>query len=383
MNHYFDIKPPEEKSKPEEENKKEEKFTQKVGERKRIKNKIILFFLLFFVFVFGVCSFYFLKSEIKKPLNPADRTSKVIEIKQGEGAKEIAKKLEKNGIIKNKYYFLLYILKTNTRSQLKAGKYEFSPSMSIPVIVQKLISGDTYKEEVKITIPEGFRIDQIEERFKNSLKREKISITNFKIKDFKERYSFLADAPEDFNLEGYLFPDSYIFENKQEMSDEEVTKKAVLKMLDNFDKKLDKNLREEIKKQNKTIFEIIILASIVEKEVNKKEDREMVAGIFWKRLKEGKPLESCATIAYILKKDKWRYSYEETRIESPYNTYLNKGLPRGPISNPGLEAIKAVIFPRESEYNYFLTDPKTGKTIFAKTIEEHLQNQQKYFSVQP
>lgn len=378
MGQYFDIKSPR------KETKEEEKFlSPKKTEKKRAKNKIFFFAsFLFLLFLFLIIAFYFLKSEIKKPFKATDRTQKIIEIKKGESAKEIAEKLEQEGIIKNKYYFLLYVLKTNTKGQLKAGKYELSPSMSIPVIVQKLVSGDTYKEEAKVTIPEGFRIDQIEERLKKTLKREKISISNFKIKDFKQRYSFLADAPDDASLEGYLFPDSYIFENKEEMRDEVVAEEAVLKMLDNFDKKLDKNLREEIKRQKKSIYEIVIMASIIEKEVNTKEDREIVSGIFWKRLEEEKPLESCATIAYILKKDKWRYSFEDTRIESPYNTYLNKGLPKGPISNPGLESIKAAIFPKDSEYNYFLTDPKTGKTIFAKTMEEHLQNQQKYFSSQ-
>jgi len=121
------------------------------------------------------------------------------------------------------------------------------------------------------------------------------------------------------------------------------------------------------------------MASLLEKEVNTKEDREIVSGIFWRRIKEGRPLQSCATIAYILGIDKWRYSFEDTRIKSPYNTYLHKGLPPGPISNPGVESIRSAIFPRKSDYNYFLTDPETGNTIFAETIEEHNQNKIKYF----
>lgn len=380
MNHYFDIKPPER----EEKEREEKKVLSKRKDRRKNKRKFLFLFLIFFLlFIFGAVSYYFLKIGIKKPLNPNDKTLKIIEIKEGESAKEIAQKLEKKGIIKNKYFFLLYVLKTNTKSQLKAGEYEFSPSMSIPFIVQKLVSGDVIKEEAKVTIPEGFRLLQIEEKLKKELKRENLSISNFKVKDFKQRYSFLEDAPDEASLEGYLFPDSYIFENKKEMTDQEVAQKAVLKMLDNFDRKLDKSLREKIQKQKKSIFEIVIMASILEKEVNSQEDRRIVSGIFWKRIKEGRPLESCATIAYILKKDKWRYSFEETRIESPYNTYINKGLPIGPISNAGIESLRAAIFPKESEYNYFLTDPKTGKTIFARTIEEHNKNQEKYFSVGP
>ena len=173
-------------------------------------------------------------------------------------------------------------------------------------------------------------------------------------------------------LEGYLFPDTY------EIRRDEGIEEIVTKMLQNFDKKMTKDLKEELKRQNKTIFEIIIMASVLEKEVKILEDKEIVSGIFWKRIEEKMPLQSCATIAFIKGENQWQYSYEDTRIKSPYNTYLNLGLPLGPISNPGIESIKAAIFPKESEYNYFLTDPETGKTIFSKTYEEHNANKSKY-----
>jgi len=117
----------------------------------------------------------------------------------------------------------------------------------------------------------------------------------------------------------------------------------------------------------------------LEKEIKSDEDRVIVAGIFWKRLENKYPLESCATIAYILGVDKWRYSYEDTRIKSPYNTYINIGLPPTPINNPGLSAIRAAIYPQETDYNFFLTDPETGNTIFSKTFQEHNRNKAKYF----
>ena len=121
------------------------------------------------------------------------------------------------------------------------------------------------------------------------------------------------------------------------------------------------------------------MASILEREVKSDEDRAIVSGIFWKRLESNYPLESCATIAYILEIDKWRYSVEETRIESPYNTYLNVGLPPTPINNPGLSAIEAAVYPEYTDYNFFLTDPETGVTIFSKTFDEHNANKRKYF----
>jgi UPF0755 protein len=116
----------------------------------------------------------------------------------------------------------------------------------------------------------------------------------------------------------------------------------------------------------------------VEKEVRSEEDMKTVAGIFWKRVKDEYLLQSCATLAYILGEDKTQYSYEDTQINSVYNTYLNPGLPPGPVSNPGLNAIQASINPEENDYYYFLSDPKTGKTIFSKTLEEHNLNKVRY-----
>ncbi len=148
-------------------------------------------------------------------------------------------------------------------------------------------------------------------------------------------------------------------------------------MRENFNRKLDEELRDEIARQDKTIKEIIIMASLLEREVPTYQDQRIVSGIFYQRLKTNYPLESCATIAYILGIDKWRYSIEDTRIESPYNSYLNIGLPPGPICNPGLSAIKAAIYPQENEYNFFLSKPN-GETVFSKTLEEHNENKAKY-----
>ena len=191
-------------------------------------------------------------------------------------------------------------------------------------------------------------------------------------KDFSQEFNFLKDKPKDLGLEGYLFPDTY------EIVKGENAEEFIKIMLQNFDKKLTDDLEQEIKNKNKSIFEIITMASLLEKEVKTHEDKRIVAGIFWKRIETRIPLQSCATIAYIKGENQWQYSYEDTRIKSPYNTYLNLGLPLGPISNPGIDSIEAAIYPKETEYNYFLTNPKTGKTIFSKTYKEHNINKEKY-----
>jgi UPF0755 protein len=119
------------------------------------------------------------------------------------------------------------------------------------------------------------------------------------------------------------------------------------------------------------------MASIIEREANKDEDRKIISGIFWNRIKIGQALQSCATVSYVLGENKKQFSYEETRVNSPYNTYINPGLPPGPINNPGLLAIKASIYPQESSYHYFLNNPQNGETIFSKTLEEHNLNKAK------
>ncbi len=137
-------------------------------------------------------------------------------------------------------------------------------------------------------------------------------------------------------------------------------------------------MRQDIERQGKTIYEIITMASILEKEVRNETDMKLVADIFWRRLKNGQRLESCATLAYALGKNKPQYSYEETRLASPYNTYINDGLPPGPICNPSLKAIRAAIYPTPNDYNFFLTRLDNGQTIFSHTFEEHELNKAKY-----
>ena len=267
-------------------------------------------------------------------------------VEKGQGLFQIAEDLEKEGLIKNAFYFKTYVLLKNQARSLQAGEYLLSPSMRISEITQKIISGDIVKEE--ITIIEGWNLKDVGFYFENR-----------GMFQAEELYDERAD------LEGYFFPDTY-------QTRRGATLEEIIKMVTgNFNKKLTKELREEIERQGKTISEIVTMASIVEKEVQTLEDKEIVSGIFWKRIKEKKPLQSCATIAYIKGVNQWRYSSEDTRIESPYNTYLNLGLPIGPISNPGLDSIKAAIFPKKTDYNYFLNDPETGKTIFSKTLEEH------------
>jgi UPF0755 protein len=197
--------------------------------------------------------------------------------------------------------------------------------------------------------------------------------------ELKSKYNFLQDSKIK-SLEGFLFPDTYFFKK------DESAENIVAKMLGNFNTQFSVSDRGEITKRKISIFDAITMASIVEKEDSisanssdeEKENQKIISGIFWNRIKIGQALQSCATLAYVLGENKKQYSYDDIQTVSPYNTYQNKGLPPGPISNPGLSAIKASIYPADSNYNFFLSDPETGKTIFSKTYAEHVANKAKY-----
>jgi UPF0755 protein len=196
-------------------------------------------------------------------------------------------------------------------------------------------------------------------------------------------YDFLGDRPEGATLEGYIFPDTYrIYEKlpaEMRSSDEEQADLAghiIKKTLDNFGLKLTEEMRSEIKKQKKTIFEIITMASILEKE-GRGEDLAMISDIFWRRIDEKIALQSDATVNYATGKYETQPSLDDLEVDSPYNTYKYRGLPKGPIGNPGIEAIKAAIYPKANNYWYFL-HAKDGQTIYSKNFDEHKVNKAKY-----
>jgi len=274
-------------------------------------------------------------------------------VKKGDSLRMIAADLENEGLIRDKIWFVGYVLYQGWAAKLQAGQYILSPSLNIKQIAEKMAKGEAISQDVEITIPEGFTLKKIDARLAKAGLIEAGELIMYP------------------KLEGYLFPDTYRFDVASELRD------IVYKMKDNFDKKLDNSLRAEIKKQGKTVEEVVIMASILEKEVRTDRDRRIASGIFWRRLGNNYPLQSCATIAYILDEDKWRYSTEDTKVDSPYNSYQNVGLPKGPICNPGLSAIRAAINPQENDYNFFLSKPD-GETVFSKTLDEHNMNKAKW-----
>ena len=262
---------------------------------------------------------------------------------------------------------------------------KFSKDEPTPIIIPK--------PEETIRILEGWTISDIGEYLetKGLYKNEDFfNITGFPkidyrnnltkpaLNDFSTQFSFLTDKPIYYGLEGYLFPDTYRIYASSTITE------VIEKMLTNFDKKLTAQMRTDIKEQGKTIYEIITLASIIEKEApidyqtSDDRDARIISGIFLNRLRIGQGLQSDATLSYIYGDNKPAHSGEELEINSPYNTYKYRGLPPGPICNPGILAIKAAIYPIETEYNYFLTPKGKDTVVYARTYEEHLQNKYKY-----
>jgi UPF0755 protein len=249
------------------------------------------------------------------------------------------------------------------------------------------------KEEISVAVLEGKNISEITSLLvaKKLVNSEDFYLfagkakTDYRLmsdllwpKDYSLTFTFLKDKPKYYSLEGYLFPDTYRF-----FSDARADE-IIVKMLENFDKKLTPKMREDIAAQGRSIFEIVTMASLIEKEApinyasGENHDAKIISGIFWNRLKNGQALQSCATLAYVLGENKPQYSEADTKVNSPFNTYLNKGLPPAPIANPGILAIEAAIYPIDNEYNYFLTPAGTKKIIFSRTYEEHLINKNKY-----
>ncbi len=326
--------------------------------------KVIFYGTLIFIFVVFLFTVVFWW-QIRTPLDSISGKTVIFKVEKGDSAKTIADNLFKNHLIKRYSAFRFYVFFSLSQYDLKPGEYELSSKMSIRDIANTLVLGGV--NEVLITIPEGFNLKQIEARLIAAKLIKPGEIVNYKF--VANIPPILYDKPKSASLEGYLFPDTYRFFKDALLSD------VISKMIANLDAKLTSDLRAAIVSSGHGIYEIITMASLIEKEVKSDVDREIVSGVLWKRLGAGVPLQVDTTLVYITGRQE---VYEaDKKINSPYNTYFYRGLPKGPIASPGLNAIRAAIFPKASSYWYYLS-AKDGKTIFSKTLEEHNHNRAIY-----
>lgn len=309
--------------------------------------------------------------EIYWPKDRNDEHQVEFVVAKGAGVKEIGRQLKTENLIRNAFWFKVYVWHQKQSASLQAGRYILSPNLNIPQVVAILNGGRVARNEIQITFPEGFTLQQIKTRLIENGLGTTEGLEKEAIADYQLQYKFLGEASAQASLEGFLFPDTYRFDKDAKKED------IIKKFLDNFDKKLDPKLRQDISRQGRKIYEVIILASIVQQEALGEEEMPMLAGIFWNRLKRGMLLQSDATVNYATGKKLRQPTLEDTKAISPFNTYLNLGLPPVPIANPGLAAIRAAVHPQQTEYLYFL-HPLGSGAIYAKTVEEHNINKAKY-----
>jgi len=305
--------------------------------------------------------------EIYIPVNPSSHETLTYTVEKGWGDDEIAKDLQKLGVIKSNLFFRLYVVTSLKHSSLQAGKYNLSPRMSSYQIAQKMANGDVIKN--KLVILEGWDLNDVSSYLESKgicAKNEFVSLAQ---KDYSKDFDFLKDKPGNVSLEGYIFPDTY------EVAEGESCEDVLSLMLSNFGQRLTADLRKEAAEQKKSIFDIVTMASLIEKEVRNMDDKKVVSGILWKRIDEGMPLQLDCTVNYATGKSDPAVLIKDTKIDSPYNTYKYYGLPKGPIANPGLGSILSALYPTVTKYWYYLSD---GKTYFSETFEQHTALKAKY-----
>lgn len=284
---------------------------------------------------------------------PSFPLNKAIAIEKGQGQKAISAILKDHGVISSRSIFNLCVTLNNKGEDLKAGVYVFDRKLSVCEVARKIYEGDFGNERLTITIPEGFDSNQIAQEIVKRFPDD--------VFDLKELVNELK------NHEGYLFPDTYYFFGNESVEE------IVQVMKDNFDQK-----SEELKNASERSWEdIVIMASIIEKEANDEESRRLVSGILWKRLDNDMALQVDAPFVYERNLDSYSLSIEDLEKDSLYNTYTRRGLTPTAISNPGFDALYASVYPATSSYWYFLTD-KEGNMYYAKTFEEHKKNKERY-----
>lgn len=285
-----------------------------------------------------------------------------VKIREGTSTAEIADKLAERGVIKSKLKFRILARLRGYDDKLRPGSYSFTADMDDDEVFAKLLTGE--KRLIQFTIPEGFGVKEIAERLQNLDLADKAEFLKAAA-DFAP-YEYMKKRENVFYAaEGFLFPDTYAVESDMEVAE------ILDLMAGTLNKKLTMSMRKQAEAMGLSIYDLITLASLVEREVRFPEDRPIVAQVLLKRLKLNMPLQTDATLQYLMETPKEDVSIEDTQIDSPYNTYQHTGLPPGPIANPGMAAIEAVLHPAETDYLYFVAD-RRGHNHYANTYEEHL-----------
>ena len=373
--------------------------TKPAKKKKKSSLKGFLVTVLVLLILLGAGGFFGLRyaESALQPVDPSSKQYMTVQIPDGSNAQEIGSTLEKSGVIKNGLIFTLYV-KYKNYNELKSGYYNLQKSMSVEDVIKELQKGGTPEPQevtlASLTIPEGYTLEQIAQtvgqlqgNFKEALTAEaflaKVQDENFIAQEVTKYPNLLESLPTKdsgvrYRLEGYLFPATYTIKENT----------TVESLIDEMLAAMDKNLSSHyatIKEKNLTVNELLTIASLVEKEGAKTEDRKLIAGVFYNRLNLGMPLQSNIAILYAEGKLGQNISLSDdaaidTSIDSPYNVYTKVGLMPGPVDSPSLDAIESSINQTKSDYLYFVANVQDGKVYYATTLEEHDRNVQEHIN---
>lgn len=350
--------------------------------KKLNKKRLVLSLIVLFVLMLGLGGIMFYRSGLE-PVSHVENPIE-FEIKTGETADQILKGLKDNYIIKNELVTKL-VMKQKGLSDFKAGTYMLDKSWEPEKLLKVLNDPNAaMSNQVSVTIPEGYWAKDIAKSIEENTNVSADELfALWKDEAFLDemiaKYEFLDESiknPElTVSLEGYLYPETYFFYRETTARD------VTMRFLDEFDRNYQM-FKGQLAESNMSFHDLIALASVVQFESGHPDDMKLIAGIFENRLRDGYRLQSSVTVCYALYEyDSWLDCEQNYQVESPYNTYMIDGLPLGPICNPGIDAIEAVLKPTASDYMYFIADVYGDKTVYyAKTYEEHLANIEKYLN---
>ncbi len=334
-------------------------------QRGKIRVKRVFLVILFFTLL--LLGGKLVASQQYQPVDASDQTTVQVKIPDGSSASQVAVLLKNQDLIRSEKAFLKYCRQENLDARLKAGTFNLSRSMSVKEISSQLVTGQNVKDSV--TIPEGYTIKEI-----GQLLEEKKGIQPDEWQQALQDdydYEFLPPPDRTNRLEGYLFPDTYVFAEADDAH------AMIEQMLKNFATRWDKQFAPLMAGTQMDSHEIIIIASLIEREAQKAEERQRIAGVIYNRLDINMPLQIDATVLYSLGAHKSKVNNADLKVDSPYNTYRYPGLPAGPISCPGSASIAAALQPENNNYFYYVSRGD-GSHQFSRTFAEHQAAIRKY-----
>lgn len=338
------------------------------------RKHILLAVILVLVLAAGSCAIWYITAG--RPVNSKSKSVQIVNIEQGTGASSIGQTLKSKGLIRSSAAFRIYGKLNGTEDEYQAGTYGISKSMSIGEIAKMIASGKT--RTVSVTIPEGLTEYQIARRFSNAgLVKYDDFVKALEDGSYRSKFSFLKGAQKGKHyLEGYLFPDTY------SVSPGTSSDAIITMMLKSTQSQLEALKAEKNLPKGYSLNEVMTAASIIEKESQVDKDRAKIASVIYNRLKKDMPLQMDSTITYLLDQTgehKTEVTYQDLKIDSPYNTYKNTGLPPGPIASPGKASIQAALHPADTDYLYFVVSSKLdGSHVFSSSYSQFNKDKAAY-----